>query len=361
MGGGTAKGDVLSRSVAASDFGQISKIALQLICAMCISARAPGFSRLRNVAMNPSIKQLHPMSDRKTRDFDWEDIRYFLALTRHGSLSAAARDLRVTHATVSRRITSLEELLGRPLFERRADGYVLTSQGQDLLGEANVMEKVAQSVLRRVETSNELNGQVRLTANRALAERFLIDRLGELHDRYPNLNIELIGDARVVSLARREADIALRLGTPKDSDLIARKVATIAFGLYASPAYRDKLTHGEEPDFIGYDRDSEFIFEASWLKRQFPAARFTFRTNSQMSQAAAARAGYGVALLPKFVASDDSGLVPVKLEKQLPDREVWLLISRAPSKIPLIRAVADFLIEIFRRERQVLIGNEDAV
>src|SRR5437764_10909486 len=104
---------------------------------MCISVRAPGFSRLRNVAMTSSIKQLHAMSDRKqTRDFDWEDIRYFLALARHGSLSAAARDLHVTHATVSRRITSLEELLGGPLFERRADGYALTSQGQELLGEA---------------------------------------------------------------------------------------------------------------------------------------------------------------------------------------------------------------------------------
>jgi len=138
-------------------------------------------------------------------------------------------------------------------------------------------------------------------------------------------------------------------------------VATIAFGLYASPAYRDKLTHGEEPDFIGYDRDSEFIFEASWLKRQFLCGAVHVPHQQSNVSGRGCACGYGVALLPKFVASDDSGLVPVKLEKQLPDREVWLLISRAPSKIPLIRAVADFLIEIFRRERQVLIGNEDAV
>jgi molybdate transport repressor ModE-like protein len=291
---------------------------------------------------------------RQTRDLDWEDLRYFLALTRHGSLSAAARGLHVTHATVSRRVTSLEAMLGRPLFERRADGYALTAQGKELLDEASVMEEAALSVLRRVETGNELNGVVRLTANRTLADRFLIDRLRKLHDCYPGLNLELIGDARVVSLARREADIALRLGTPKDSDLMTRKVATIAFGLYASPAYCDKLACGDKPEFIGYDRDSDFIFEASWLTHQFPDARFTFRTNSQTSQAAAARAGYGVALLPQFLAASDPGLVAVEFGDLLPDREVWLLIRRDVGKAPLIRAVADSLIEIFRRERHLL-------
>ena len=302
-----------------------------------------------------AIQQKFTMPVRKqTHDLDWEDLRYFVALTRHGSLSAAARDLRVTHATVARRVTSLEALLGRPLFERRADGYSLTADGTALLHEANAMEEAALAVLRRIDTSKELNGLVRLTAARVLADSFLIDRLGELHERHPGLDIELIGDARVVSLARREADIALRLGASKDSDLIARRVASVAFGLYASPAYRDKLAAGQPAAFIGYDRDSDFIFEASWLTRQFPTGRFAFRTNSQMSQAAAARASYGLALLPRYLAANDSGLVQVPHVEALPSRDVWLLIRRDLTKVPPIRAVADYLVELFQRERRLL-------
>jgi DNA-binding transcriptional LysR family regulator len=293
-------------------------------------------------------------AESKRRDLDWEDFRYFLALTRHRRLSAAARDLHVTHATVARRVTSLETVVGRPLFERRGDGYALTPQGQVLLDEASAMEEAALAALQRIDTSNELSGLVRLTASRALADSFLVDRLGPLHSLYPGVVLELIGDARVVSLAKREADIALRLGPSKDSDLISRRVAEIAFSLYASPAYHDKLQSGQPWEFIGYDRESEFIFEASWLMHQFPSERFGFRTNSQMSQAAAARAGFGIALLPQFLAATDSGLMAIPSEVSPPKRDLWLLTRRDVSKAPLIRAVIDYLVEIFRRERHLL-------
>jgi DNA-binding transcriptional LysR family regulator len=291
---------------------------------------------------------------KRTIDLDWEDVRYFVALTRHGSLSATARGLRVTHATVARRLTSLETNLGRALFERRAKGYVLTAEGKAVLDEASAMEEAALSVLRRLDTSTELNGLVRFTVASVLAEGFIIDRLGEFHERYPALDLELIGDARVISLAKREADIALRLGSSKDSDLVARCVGKIAFGLYAAPAYRDKLEAGHTAAFIGYGDDSDFIFEASWLARRFSDKRFAFRTNSQMSQAAAARAGYGIALLPRYLADDDPGLVQISLEEPMPDRDVWLLFRRDLRGVPRIRAVADYFIELFERERHLL-------
>jgi DNA-binding transcriptional LysR family regulator len=297
------------------------------------------------------------MPDRKrTADLDWEDVRYFVALARHGTLSATARGLRVNHATVARRVTSLETLLGRALFERRSDGYVLTAEGKAVLDEASAMDEAALSVLRRLDAGTELSGLVRLTAGRVLAENFLIDRLHGLHERYPAIDLELIGDARLMSLARREADIALRFGSPKDSDLVARRVARIAFGLYASPAYRDKLDAGDPPALIGYDEDSDFIAEAAWLARQFGDRRFAFRTNSQAMQGAAARAGYGVALLPRYLAADDPGLVQVSLGERLPERDVWLLIRRDLTKVPRVRAVADYLIAMFRREQRLLAG-----
>src|ERR1700731_3870495 len=234
------------------------------------------------------------MADKKrTASLDWEDVRYFVALARYGTLSATARGLRVNHATVARRVTSLETLLGRPLFDRRASGYALTVDGKAVLDEARSMDEAALSVLRRLDAGTELSGLVRLTVGRVLAERFVIDRLRTFHERFPAIDLEVIGGSRVVSLARREADVALRYGSPKDSELVARRVATITFGFYASPAYRDKLKAGDTPAFIGFDEESDFIAEAGWLSRRFGDRRFSFRTTSQTTQAVAARAGYG--------------------------------------------------------------------
>src|SRR5262249_55769725 len=295
------------------------------------------------------------MPDKKRTDLDWEDVRYFVALARHLTLSATARALRVNHATVARRIASLETLLGHPLFDRRASGYALTVEGKALVNHASAMNDAALSILRRLDVGTELSGRVRLAAGRVLAERFLIDRLRAFHERYPAIDLEVIGGSRVVSLAKRQADIASRYGSPKDSELVARRVARLTFGLYASADYRDKLKPGERPVFIGFDENSEFVAEAQWLERHFAEHRFAFRTNSQTTQAAAARAGYGIALLPKYVVeSHEPGLVDVLPGKNLPERDVWLIIRRDLTKVPRVRAVTDYLVELFQRERRLL-------
>jgi DNA-binding transcriptional LysR family regulator len=298
------------------------------------------------------------MPDKKrTARLDWEDVRYFVALARHGTLSASARALRVNHATVARRIASLETLIGRALFDRRAEGYVLTAEGKAVFEEASAMDEAAMSILRRRDARTELNGLVRLAAGRVLAERFLIDRLRAFHERFPAIDLEVIGGSRVVSLAKREADVALRYGSPKDSELVARRVATISFGLYASPGYRDKLNAGQPPAFIGFDLESDFIAEAKWLARRFGDQRFSFRTNSQTTQAAAVRAGYGVALLPRYlVATHEPDLVEVSLGGRLPERDVWLLVRRDLKDVPRVRAVTDYLVEVFQRDRRLLAG-----
>ena len=294
---------------------------------------------------------------KRTERLDWEDVRYFVALARNGTLSATARALRVNHATVGRRIASLEALLGRALFARRAAGYALTAEGKAVLGEASAMDKAALSVLRLLDAGTELSGLVRLAAGRVLAERFLIDRLRAFHERYPAIDLEVTGGSRLVSLAKREADVALRYGPSKDSELVARRVATITFGLYASSAYRDKLRTGQAPALIGFDQESDFIAEAQWLSRQFGDRRFSFRTNSQTTQAAAARAGYGVALLPKYiVATHEPELVEVPLGARLPEREVWLLVRRDLKNVPRVSAVTDYLVELFKGERRLLSG-----
>jgi DNA-binding transcriptional LysR family regulator len=298
------------------------------------------------------------MPDKKrTARLDWEDVRYFVALARNGTLSSTARSLGVNHATVARRTASLETLIGRALFDRRAQGYLLTAEGKAVLEEASAMDEAALSILRHLDARTELSGLVRLAAGRVLAERFLIGRLRAFHERFPAIDLEVIGGSRVVSLAKREADVALRYGSPKDSELVARRVATITFGLYASPTYRDKLNSGQAPAFIGFDQESDFIAEAKWLARQFGDRRFSFRTNSQTTQAAAARADYGVALLPRYiVATHEPDLVEVSLGERLPERDVWLLVRRDLKDVPRVRAVTDYLVEVFQRDRRLLAG-----
>ena len=293
------------------------------------------------------------MADRFRTAPDWEDVRFFAALARHGSLSAAARALGVNHATVARRLAGLERALGARLVERRPTGYALTAAGRDALQAAGAMETAARLLPRR-DTPAAVAGLVRITATPTLAEAFLVPRLGALQQRHPGVDLEVIADLRSISLPRHEADIALRLARPPDGDLIARSVATLHFGFYGAAAWRDRIAVGEPPTFVGFDEGGAHLPEAAWLARQFPACRLGFRTNSQMSQASAARVGCGVALLPTFLGAADPGLVPIPIDPLPPTREVWLLTRRDVMSAPPIRAVTDFLTDLFQRERAAL-------
>jgi DNA-binding transcriptional LysR family regulator len=285
------------------------------------------------------------MSNR-ARDLDWEDLRAFAALAEAGTLSAAARRLRVTHATVSRRLAALEKTLGEALFERRPDGYVLTQRGRAIAEEVQAMQAAALTIVQRLDNKSEPRGLVRITSSRPLADLFLVPRLAPFYRAHPDIDLSLLIEDRTVSLARHEADIALRLGSPKDSALLGRRVAKLAFGFYAAPAYlkqRDAL-----PRMIGYDDSSELVPEAAWLDQRFDGRRFVFRSNSQVSHMAAARAGLGVALLPHFMAAPelqmiDLGVLPAA-------RELWLLLRPDSADVPRIRVTADALAALFKRE-----------
>lgn len=296
------------------------------------------------------------MPVQKRSDPDWEDLRYFLALARHGSLSAAARALKVSHATVARRVASLEAALQAPLFDRRADGYAPTARGRRVEVLARTMEEAAQASADVAVVDAGLSGLVRLTMAGSMAERFVTDRLGDFHKQHPRIDLEIVVESRVISLSRREADIAVRFGRPKDSELLARRLSSVAFSFYASRSYAKTLDKNTSPAMIGFDDESNFIADAAWLNREFPQARFIVRTNSQATQAAAARAGLGVAQLPLHVGGDDPRLVPVKLAKNPPDREIWMLLRKDVARLPRVRAVADYLAAMFRRDRRVLTG-----
>ncbi|WP_298106269.1 LysR family transcriptional regulator [Bradyrhizobium sp.] len=289
------------------------------------------------------------MADKKRTELDWEDVRVFLALARYGSLSAAARVLSVNHATVARRVRSLERSLGERLVERRIDGYVLTPAGTRLLGPAKEMETAAANLSRGGGDDRPV-GLVRVNAPPSLSQHFLASRLAGLCGKYPGIDINLATDFRAVSLERHEADIALRFGRPRDGDVLAKRLRSIEFGFYANAEYRRRLNAGADPTFVGFDEANAHLPEALWLAEHFAHRRISFRTNSQSSQSAAARAGAGIALLPHFIGKMDDRLVICELDLEPPTRELWLIIRRQDRESLHIKTVAEHIASIFAKE-----------
>ena len=294
------------------------------------------------------------MPDHSRTAFDWDDLRFVLALARHGNLSATARALHVNHATVARRIDSIETALGRTLFDRRADGYAPTPDGQAVIERAAAMEIAALAVSDAVAAADGPSGIVRITTVRSLADLILAEAFGELRRTAPGIAIELLTEMRVLSIAQRDADIALRLGRPKDSELVGRKLAEIAYAYYASPKTIRRWAGGETIPLIGYDAGSDYTGEYHWLVQHFPAHPFSFRSNSGIAQAAAARGGLGIALLPRYLGNKSGGLRALAFGPVMPNRDLWLLTRRDVASVPRVRLVTDFLVRKFLALRSTL-------
>lgn len=290
------------------------------------------------------------MTDKKRTDIDWQDMRVFLALGRHGSLSAAARMLAVNHATIARRVQALEAALGEKLVERRPEGYILTPSGTQVLAAASDMEAAAQT-LGRGGDDGAPRGLVRVNASPGLAQGFLVRRMAEIPLAFPGLDIDLAIDLRSVSLERRETDIAIRLNRPQGGDILARHLVTLGFGFYGTPEVCDRIEGGGEPHFIGFDEVNAYVPEAVWLSQQFPRARWVFRTSNQVAQATAARSGVGLALLPHYIGRADTALRACRFDPAPPPREVWLLTRRQDRKDVPIRTVADRIAQLFLNDQ----------
>lgn len=276
----------------------------------------------------------------------------FLALGRYRSLSAAARALQVNHATISRRIQSLEDSIGKKLVERRPDGYVLTAAGELALQAALGMETAAQLLTRADRhAAEEIRGVVRINAPPALTHAFLAARLAQVTRLHPGLDIDLATDLHAISLDRRKADIAVRIGKPADGDVIARSVAKLAYGFYGTEDLCEEVESGAAPVFISFDEQNSDMPEASWLARQFPRARVAFRAENQVLQASAAQAGAGLALLPHYIGRQLPGLRLCALTPLPPAKEVFLLIRGQDRNAGPVRAVTGYLVETFRENR----------
>jgi DNA-binding transcriptional LysR family regulator len=294
--------------------------------------------------------------------FAWDDLRHFLAVHREGNLSAAARALKVDQTTVGRRIAALEAALGARLFERTAGGFTLSEAGEAVLAQARRMEEAASAARQSVWGAEaRVRGPVRLTTPEALGSRFVAPRLPALVERYPELELELLTDARVLDLGRGEADLALRMVEPTQGHLVGRRLGTVRSGLYASARYLE--AHGAPPVEGGWSGHRVILSGAPgadlpderWVKGLASGARVALRTFSINAQVAAAAAGVGIAALPCYLAD----AVP-ELRRLLPgqavERDVWLALRKDLRRTARVRVVADFLADLFARHEVLLRG-----
>lgn len=288
----------------------------------------------------PQIFSAHTM-------FDWQDLRHFAALAREHTLSAAARGLKVDHATVARRIAALEASLGLKLVDRRPRSYVLTADGERIAALAARMEEASFAVSRAVRAVQPgLARVVSISAPPLLASTLIAPRLAELRKTHPDIHVRLIGEKRSASLSRREADLAVRLSRPTEKRLVVRKIGAIPFVLYAAPDYL--AAHEPESfEFIGYDESLDDVPQQRWLKAAASGRAIVLRTNDIDSQRAAARAGVGIAALPRYLGHADPGLVPLDVRMKSVSRDVWLVVHGDLSRAPPVQAVIVFLVACF--------------
>ncbi|SEL70326.1 transcriptional regulator, LysR family [Roseateles sp. YR242] len=287
---------------------------------------------------------------------NWDDTRVFLALSRESTLRAAARQLGVDQATVGRRIASMERELGATLFLRASDGYVLTQAGEAALASARRMEAAALELQQKIAGQDEtLSGIVRVTSTDSLAVDFIIPALAALHQRHPNIRVDLEVSTQVVSLARRQADLAIRSVKPENPELFMRKLAHWPVALFASQDYLDARgwpTRDDEfanHDLLVYKPYLEGGRAVTMADEPARQGRVVTTFNSSLMIRKAVAAGLGIGEMPAYMGERE-GLV-----RLWPDRarkipyEVWLVTHPDLRGTARIRTVAEHLAAAFQR------------
>ncbi|MET3823268.1 DNA-binding transcriptional LysR family regulator [Burkholderia sp. PvR073] len=296
----------------------------------------------------------------------WDDLRYFLAVMRGGSLSAAARVLQVQHSTVARRIDALESALGIRLFDRLPRGWPPTDEGLHLAEHAARVEADVHAFARAAQGAAALDGVVRVSASPVFASHFLAPRLARAQRAWPALRIDLMGEMHAANLYAREADLAVRLSRPSEPGLAARRLGTMRFALCASPE------RAAEPSdtwaFLGYDDALAQVPQQQWLERFAAGRRFAFIANDLAALHRACVAGAGIALLPRFLVdapvTDAGAGMPASADPSLPatpalveltsaprcdvEREIWLVVHPDVRRSPRVQRVADAIADAVR-------------
>ena len=279
---------------------------------------------------------------------DWNDLPYFLAVAKSGTLMGASKQLNVNHSTVFRRINALEDKLGTRLFERMAEGYVLTEIGHAVLQHAEVVENSIHSLERAVAGNDfELSGEIRITAPFSLAEHVLVPCIAKFRLKHPGITINIIVSSALYDLSRRDADIAIRSTNNPPDYLIGRKVTDLTWSVYASKGYLKKygipraISDMENFDLIGVDESLLRIEAYKWLMNNFPNDSFCCSASDVKTISTLCHEELGVAVLPTNYFN--KSLVKLfDIEPEFKDG-IWILTHPDLRRVTRIKEFSQFL------------------
>lgn len=278
---------------------------------------------------------------------DWDDVRIFLAVARAGSLGGAARRLGQSQPTMGRRLRAFEERIGQALFQRGSEGFVPTDAGAAVLAHAERMEEEALAFERQLAgQEQQLEGLLRVSSSDWFGSHVLTPVFAGFMARHPKVGIELITDARLFNLARREADLVFRIKPFDETDVMQRKLMRVDYKLYG-PAGGQLPRAGDGAGFALVTLDQAFrdFPDAAWLRRQLPNAHVAFGSNSREAQARMCAAGAGLAVLPAPLGDATPGIAPIALGEAPPSRDVWVGFHRDLRRLGRLRALLDTTIE----------------
>lgn len=285
---------------------------------------------------------------------DWEDVRYFVAVARAGTATGAAKMLRSSPSTVIKRVGDLETALGQLLFDRSREGYALTAFGHAVLARAAPFETAAHDIERFAEGAPASpTGLVKVTTTESLATWWLAPRLAAFRDRHPGLKVELLAGSELLSLSRRETDVALRLTRPEGGDLRARRVGKVGFTGY-------QRRGGSAAGWLCFHENPAQTAIARFPESRLEGAEPVLRARDFATHQMAARSGLGRVLLPCFMGDLD-----LELERVTPgDPELvlglWLVVHRDLRATPRVQAMIDFLVDIAHASRRDLAGRAES-
>lgn len=280
--------------------------------------------------------------------FDWNDLRFLLAVSRHGSTIAAAEALNVNQSTVQRRLAALDAALGQKTVVRTPVGYILTAFGSALMPlAANVSSAVEALAAEAARLSYEAGGHIRVTCPEPIVQRLtpLIERFKQ---RHPGYEVELVTSDRYLDLAKGDADIAFRSGDT-DAKLFGRKIADSVWAVYGSAAYLERA--GRPNDLAGLRFHSLVSLDdamsrhrvVGWLNEVAPGARIAARASSVLGMIQSVRSGVGLGALPANVADADPGLIQIFGPVPELARTWKILTPKALRREPRIAAFFDFI------------------
>ena len=287
---------------------------------------------------------------------DWDKLRIFHAAAEAGSFTHAGEGLRMSQSAVSRQVSALERELGVSLFHRHARGLVLTEQGELLF-------RTASDVLNRLQTAETLladsttkpAGELRITSTISLGSVWVTQRIREFMDVYPDIRIELILNDEPVDLSMRVADVAIWAREPQQSDLIRRQLFTMQVHAFASSSYIRKFGAPKSIDDLERHRLVSFVgnppphlvtintLETLGREGQEPR-RPAFRANTVLALKYAIRGGIGVGLIPDYLAEEDTDLVPVMREVEMPRLPVYFAYPEELKTAKKVQVFRDFVV-----------------